>query len=174
MPDVAAFDLLATPVAWTGADGRLEGANAACARWLGVSAKRLAGVPLVALEFEGDAFARAISGQGGEGARLRRVPLAFPGTDTPRFADIALTAREGGGWWLEAHPVEEFPGDDPALMLPSALSAALKGLAHELRNPLAGLKGAAQLLDRRVADDATARELTWLNESEVDRDRKRV
>jgi two-component system, NtrC family, nitrogen regulation sensor histidine kinase GlnL len=169
MPDVAAFDLLATPVAWTGADGRLEGANAACARWLGVSAKRLAGVPLVALEFEGDAFARAISGQGGEGARLRRVPLAFPGTDTPRFADIALTAREGGGWWLEAHPVEEFPGDDPALMLPSALSAALKGLAHELRNPLAGLKGAAQLLDRRVADDATARELTSLIESEVDR-----
>ena len=169
MPDVAAFDLLATPVAWTGADGRLEGANAACARWLGVSAKRLAGVPLVALEFEGDAFARAISGRGGEGARLRRVPLAFPGTDTPRFADIALTAREGGGWWLEAHPVEEFPGDDPALMLPSALSAALKGLAHELRNPLAGLKGAAQLLDRRVADDATARELTSLIESEVDR-----
>jgi two-component system nitrogen regulation sensor histidine kinase GlnL len=169
MPDVAAFDLLATPVAWTGADGRVEGANAACARWLGVSAKRLAGVPLVALEFEGDAFARAISGQGGEGARLRRVPLAFPGTDAPRFADIALTAREGGGWWLEAHPVEEFPGDDPALMLPSALSAALKGLAHELRNPLAGLKGAAQLLDRRVADDATARELTSLIESEVDR-----
>ena len=169
MPDVAAFDLLATPVAWTGADGRVEGANAACARWLGVSAKRLAGVPLVALEFEGDAFARAISGQGGEGARLRRVPLAFPGTDTPRFADIALTAREGGGWWLEAHPVEEFPGDDPALILPSALSAALKGLAHELRNPLAGLKGAAQLLDRRVADDATARELTSLIESEVDR-----
>jgi len=169
MPDVAAFDLLATPVAWTGADGRVEGANAACARWLGVSAKRLAGVPLVALEFEGDAFARAISGQGGEGARLRRVPLAFPGTDAPRFADIALTAREGGGWWLEAHPVEEFPGDDPALMLPSALSAALKGLAHELRNPLAGLKGAAQLLDRRVADDPTARELTSLIESEVDR-----
>ena len=90
-----------------------------------MSAKRLAGVPLVALEFEGDAFARAMSGQGGEGARLRRVPLAFPGTDVPRFADIALTAREGGGWWLEAHPVEEFPGDDPALMLPSALSAAL-------------------------------------------------
>ena len=169
MPDVAAFDLLATPVAWTGADGRVEGANAACARWLGVSAKRLAGVPLVALEFEGDAFARTISGQGGEGARLRRVPLAFPGTDAPRFADIALTAREGGGWWLEAHPVEEFPGDDPALMLPSALSAALKGLAHELRNPLAGLKGAAQLLDRRVANDATARELTSLIESEVDR-----
>jgi two-component system nitrogen regulation sensor histidine kinase GlnL len=162
------LDLLSTPVAWTGADGRIAGANAACARWLGVSAKRLAGVPLAALEFEGDAFARAISGQG-EGARLRRIPLAFPGTEVPRFADVTLTARDGGGWWIEAHPVDEFPGDDPAQLLPSALSAALKGLAHELRNPLAGLKGAAQLLSRRVANDDTGRELVSLIESEVDR-----
>ena len=162
------LDLLSTPVAWTDADGRIAGANAACARWLGVSAKRLAGLPLAALEFEGDAVVRAISGQG-EGARLRRIPLAYPGAEVPRFADVALTAREGGGWWLEAHPVDEFPGDDPAQLLPSALSAALKGLAHELRNPLAGLKGAAQLLQRRVADDATGRELVSLIESEVDR-----
>ena len=130
----ADFDLLSTPVAWTDAEGRIAGANAACARWLGVSAKRLAGLPLAALEFEGDAFIRAISGQG-EGARLRRVPLAFPGAEAPRFADVTLTPREQGGWWLEAHPVDEFPGDDPAQLLPSALSAALKGLAHELRNP---------------------------------------
>ena len=53
-------------------------------------------------------------------------------------------------------------------MLPSALSAALKGLAHELRNPLAGLKGAAQLLARRAADEES-RELTGLIESEVAR-----
>jgi two-component system nitrogen regulation sensor histidine kinase GlnL len=105
----------------------------------------------------------------GEGARLRRIPLAFPGADSPHFADVALSARDGGGWWLEAHPVEEFPGDDPAQLLPSALSAALKGLAHELRNPLAGLKGAAQLLERRVSGDATAGELVALIESEVDR-----
>jgi two-component system nitrogen regulation sensor histidine kinase GlnL len=164
----AAFDLLATPVAWSDGAGRIVGANAACARWLGVSAKRLIGVPVAALEFEGEAFARAIAGEG-EGMRLRRVPLAFPGAEAPRFADITLTAREGGGWWLEAHPVDEFPGDDPAQLLPSALSAALKGLAHELRNPLAGLKGAAQLLERRVTDDATASELVALIESEVDR-----
>ena len=169
----ADFDLLSTPVAWTDAEGRIAGANAACARWLGVSAKRLAGLPLAALECEGEAFSRTFLGQlgapHGEGARLRRIPLAFPGAEAPRFADVTLTAREGGGWWLEAHPVDEFPGDDPAQLLPSALSAALKGLAHELRNPLAGLKGAAQLLQRRVAGDATSAELIHLIESEVDR-----
>jgi len=40
-------------------------------------------------------------------------------------------------------------------------------LAHELRNPLLGIKGAAQLLARRV--DADARELTGIIESEVQR-----
>jgi two-component system nitrogen regulation sensor histidine kinase GlnL len=100
-------------------------------------------------------------------ARLRRLPLAFPGTAAPRFADVSMT-RQPDGWLLEAHPVDEFPGEDPALALPSALSAALRGLAHELRNPLAGLKGAAQLLARRAADD-DARELTGLIGAEVDR-----
>jgi two-component system nitrogen regulation sensor histidine kinase GlnL len=84
------------------------------------------------------------------------------------FADLWLSRADDGGWLLEAHPVDEFPGDDPALLLPSALSASLKGLAHELRNPLAGLKGAAQLLARRVDDD-DSRELVALIEGEVAR-----
>jgi two-component system nitrogen regulation sensor histidine kinase GlnL len=159
-----ALDQLATPVLWLGADGRIVGANPACARWLGVSLRRLPGLPLAALEAEGDALAQILGETGSERdfARLRRVPMAFPGTDIPRFADLLLSRREGGGWWLEAQPVEEFPGEDPAVALPSALSAALKGLAHELRNPLAGLKGAAQLLARRTSGDPTSRELTGL------------
>jgi two-component system nitrogen regulation sensor histidine kinase GlnL len=166
-----ALDQLATPVLWLDADGRIAGANPACARWLGVSLRRLPGLPLAALETEGDALAHALdeTGSNREFARLRRVPMAFPGTGIPRFADLLLARREDGGWWLEAQPVEEFPGEDPAVALPSALSAALKGLAHELRNPLAGIKGAAQLLVRRNQDDATSRELTGLIESEVGR-----
>jgi two-component system nitrogen regulation sensor histidine kinase GlnL len=56
--------------------------------------------------------------------------------------------------------------------LPAALSAALKGLAHEIRNPLAGLKGAAQLLARRAqarGDNGEEAELVELIGSEVDR-----
>jgi two-component system nitrogen regulation sensor histidine kinase GlnL len=161
-------DQLATPVAWADATGCLLGANAAFASWLGVSPRRLAGLPMAALEVQGEALARLlVEVPARDIARLRRLPLAFPGTDVPRFADVSL-GRHADGWLLEAHPVEEFPGDDPALALPSALSAALRGLAHELRNPLAGLKGAAQLLARRAADD-DARELTGLIGAEVDR-----
>ena len=89
---------------------------------------------------------------------------------SPRFAEGWLSRMEGGGWLLEAHPVGEFPALDPTQALPSALAAALKGLAHELRNPLAGLKGAAQLLARRASHrDQEERELIELIGSEIER-----
>lgn len=165
----AAYDLLSTPLARLDADGTLVSVNPAFARWLGVSAKRLPGVSAAALEFEGDALARQFGADDARDLiRLRHLALAFPGTAEACFADVWLTRLETGGWWLEAHPVDEFPGEDPLSALPSALSAALKGLAHELRNPLAGLKGAAQLLARRV-EDGESRELTKLIQSEIAR-----
>ncbi len=170
------LDRLTTPLVWADAAGRIVGSNAAFARWLGISARRLVDQPLAALELDGDTLRRALSAgtpADTEPMRLRRIELAYLGGE-PRFADAWLTRGEDGGWLLEAHPVDEFPGDDPAIALPGALSAALKGLAHELRNPLAGLKGAAQLLARRGQDagghfDENSRELTGLIESEVER-----
>jgi two-component system nitrogen regulation sensor histidine kinase GlnL len=170
MPLDPAYDLLSTPLARIGAGGRVESVNLAFAQWLGVSAKRLPGLPLSSLEFEGDALDRATSRPEGASRpilRLQRLPMAFPGA-APRFADVWLGRDDDEGWLLEAHPVEEFPGGDPVAALPIALSAALKGLAHELRNPLAGLKGAAQLLARRV-DAGESAELVELIGSEVDR-----
>lgn len=165
-----AYDLLSTPLARIDADGRVTSVNLAFAHWLGVSAKRLHGLPLSSLEFEGDALSRTAMAEttARPVLRLQRLPMAFPGAG-PRFADFWLSRAEGkGGWLLEVHPVDEFPGGDPVAALPMALSAALKGLAHELRNPLAGLKGASQLLARRVGKGESG-ELVELIGSEVDR-----
>ena len=116
-PDTAA---LTTPLGWTDGEGLLVGGNPALARWLGVSLRRLPGLPLAALEADGDLLARGLRELRVEPARdvlrLRRLALAFPGFEEPRFADISLS-RLGEGWLLEAHPVEEFPGEDPAVAL---------------------------------------------------------
>jgi len=162
-------ELLATPLVWSGVDGRIQGANPAFCRWLGVSVRRLLGQPLVSLEAQGEALAQRLANPATDMTRLPRLTLALPG-ETPRFADGWLSAVEQGGWLLEAHPVDEFQGTDPAQVLPGAFSAALKGLAHELRNPLAGLKGAAQLLARRASGrDADERELIELIGAEIER-----
>lgn len=160
-------DALSTPVAWLGPDGVVAGCNPAFAHWMGVGRRRLIGVPAAALERDGVRLAEALALSGEAPLRLRRAILAYPGSEGVRFADLWLARSGDDGYWLEVHPVDEFPGADPAVLLPSAMSASLRGLAHELRNPLAGIKGAAQLLARR--GDAEARELTGLIETEVGR-----
>ena len=167
--ELPSLEAMATPLAWAGPDGRLRGVNPAFARWLGVSARRLQDQPLAALEIEGDALARFLANDERDVLRLHRMAVGLPG-EPPRFAEGWLSRLDGGGWLLEAHPVDEFPALDPTHALPNALSAALKGLAHELRNPLAGLKGAAQLLARRASHrDEDERELIDLIGQEIER-----
>ena len=151
---VPALDQLATPLAWADRQGRITGVNPAFPRWIGVGVRRLVGQPLAALELEGDALARFLAQDEREVLRLHRIPLGMPG-EAPRHADGWLT-RTAEGWLLEAHPADDSAATDPAQALPAALQAALKGMAHELRNPLAGLKGAAQLLSRRAHARADA------------------
>ena len=169
--EIPGADVLSTAVAWADANGNLLGVNPAFARWLGVSARRLQGHSLAALEMDGDAMARFLQNSDRDVLRLHRMALGLPG-ETQRFAEGWLSRMDDGGWLLEAHPMDEFPALDPAQALPSALGAALKGLAHELRNPLAGLKGAAQLLARRALhrdDNDDERELIGVMESEIER-----
>lgn len=49
------------------------------------------------------------------------------------------------------------------------LGTLVAGLAHEVRNPLAGIKGAAQLLAQKLPDNADLREYTDVISSETDR-----
>src|SRR5207344_3313624 len=111
------------------------------------------GISIEALDAEGERLQALIARLpvSGEALRVHRARLAFPGGQE-RFAELWLS-RTPAGICVEVHPADEFPGEDPATALPAALSAALKGLAHEIRNPLAGMKGAAQLLGRRVESE---------------------
>ena len=163
------LEQLATPVAWATPDGYIAGVNPAFCRWLGISARRLIGQPLASLESEGQVLSQFIARAQADLLRLDRLALSLPG-EPVQFAQGWLGRDEQGQWLLELHPVDEFAVADPVQALPSALNAALKGLAHELRNPLAGLKGAAQLLARRaVGRESDERELIDLIGAEIER-----
>ena len=150
------LDELATPMLRLDPAGVVSAANIAAAGWLGVGRKRLLGLHAAALEREGNTLAALLAQAPETPTRLRRMMLAFPGSEQVQFADLWLVPTQQGHW-LEVHPVDEIAGGDPAQLLPSALSASLKGLAHELRNPLLGIKGAAQLLARRGGNEARPR-----------------
>ena len=49
------------------------------------------------------------------------------------------------------------------------LGVIAAGLAHEIKNPLAGIRGATQLLQRKIHDDASAFEYTTVMLREIDR-----
>ena len=148
-----ALDSLSTPIAWFDDQAQLLGCNPAFASWLGVSARRLLGMSLDALDAEGERLRALLARVPDAGAPLRvhRARLAFPGGGE-RFAELWLSRLPAGGVCVEAHPADEFPGEDPATALPAALSAALKGLAHEIRNPLAAIAQANELMEEDLKE----------------------
>ncbi len=163
---------LTTPVLWADSSGVVQGCNPAFAHWLAISARRLEGTNLARLDTEDGRLADLLQRATVDGSplRMRRARLRATGA-VERFADL-IVVRDANGLRIEAHPADEFPGADPASALPAALHAALKGLAHEIRNPLAGMKGAAQLLARRASmrlDNDDERDLIGLIGEEVDR-----
>jgi len=168
-PSPPDLEHLGTPVAWADHDGRLVGCNGAFARWLSVSMRRIAGLRLDQLDTEAprlDDLLSRLSIGADEPLLVRRANLRFPPGEA-RQADLWLSRHENGVL-IEVHPLDGFLTMDYSDALPGALHAALKGLAHEVKNPLAGLKGAAQLLARR-SDDVDARRYVDVILHECDR-----
>lgn len=128
----------------------------------------------------------------GNGRRMLDEPLAAIDAAPPMLTETALRARAeqrtillraaslrgGAGDFTGDLAFIPFAADEVLLELyPAALAAeplaphlseSLRGFAHEVKNPLAGVRGAAQLLRRRLDTPALA-ELAELILAEVDR-----
>lgn len=134
---------VATGMALVDADLRVRWVNPALVECLALGARSVIGQPLTVLLADADALAQAervLTGQ--RPLQWRGVALTTPG-DRTISADIEVQPFDGG-LLLEVHALAE------PLAARSPLSATLRGFAHEVKNPLAGLRGAAQLLQRRV------------------------
>jgi two-component system, NtrC family, nitrogen regulation sensor histidine kinase GlnL len=112
--------------------------------------------------------------EGGEGVVQRELAWSAPG-GVDRILDCAVTQVILGGKTLRLLLEIEDITQHRRLTRENALLAQLGGsrlmvrqLAHEIKNPLGGLRGAAQLLERELLDPAL-REYTRVIISEADR-----
>lgn len=90
----------------------------------------------------------------------RGVPMSFPSQETITV-DCAITpisdSKSSRALLLELNHVDHslrVSKEVNQLNQNSALHDLLRGLAHEVKNPLGGLRGAAQLLERELDDDS--------------------
>ncbi len=155
---------------------RVDYLNAAAQTLLALSPNQVLGRPIADLTRGADTllplFDRALAG--GEGVVQRE--LAWPGAGgVDRILDCAVTqitiGQDNARILLEIEDITQHR----RLTRENALIAQLGGsrlmvrqLAHEIKNPLGGLRGAAQLLERELLDPAL-REYTRVIISEADR-----
>ena len=153
-----------TAMAELDAELRFVWLNPALSDLLGAGTLRWQGALLDAIDpgtsRMADAARRALDGA--HVVLLRHVAVRS-GSDLERMVDMAFSPLGGERLLLELHVTVQT--NEPAS---PALSESLRGFAHEVKNPLAGVRGAAQLIGRRV-DSAEMRELADLIISESDR-----
>ena len=150
-----AFDLLATLVAVVRTDGVVVFANAALEDVMGVSRRTIEGSPLASYFTETQSFENALQGaQTNAFATMRydaqiRRPLQDP---MPVHVIVAPTDVMGEVL-VELLPLEQQTRQDREERLIDQAQAnkeLIRNLAHEIKNPLGGIRGAAQLLQMEI------------------------
>ena len=171
-PRFHSFDLLATLVAVVKTNGLVLFANAALEDALGISRRTIEGSQLPDCFTEPHLLRKALDGAGSnEFAALRYdawlkrvnheampVHVVVAQTDTPGEAIIELLPLE-----QQARQDREERLIDQA----QANKELIRNLAHEIKNPLGGIRGAAQLLQMDISKELT--EYTQVIIHEADR-----
>ncbi len=155
------FDLLATLVAIVHCDGQVQFANAALEDALGISRRSIEGSELAASFTEPQVLTAALAGvRANEFAALRYDAwLKRPGRDLLPVHVILTQTDRPDEVLLEMLPLEQQARqerEERLLDQAQANKELIRNLAHEIKNPLGGIRGAAQLLEMEIE----SRELT--------------
>ncbi len=171
--NVDALDLLATSVLLINQQGEIEHANGASEDMFGRSRRQLVGQRAAALFVEPadleSSISRAASGRFADVRQSAQV-LRVTGTVEVSVTSVALAGHD----WpvlVEVREIEQRLLADRNHRLVEEIEThrqLLRNLAHEVKNPLGGLRGAAQLLEAELPD-ASLTEYTQVIISEADR-----
>lgn len=171
----AAFDAWPEPALVIDPGGAIIAVNEAAEQLFGQRLSRLARGSLRALLFHDSALIELIDrcSESRSAVRGRNVEVAFHG-HPPFLADTAATPLPDGGVLMTLHRRSPTPGAERAADAAGLQSVVGLGqmLAHEVKNPLAGIRGAAQLL--KAGASAEDVPLAQLIVDETDRIRRLV
>ncbi|WP_254606989.1 nitrogen regulation protein NR(II) [Rhodoferax sp. BAB1] len=166
------FDLLATLVAIVHGDGAVVYANAALEDALGMSRRSIEGSALADYYTEPQVLAAALGGlRDNEFAALRYDAwVKRPGRDPLPVHVILTQTDQPGDILIEMLPLEQQARqerEERLLDQAQANKELIRNLAHEIKNPLGGIRGAAQLLEMEI--DSQLTEYTRVIIHEADR-----
>lgn len=174
------LDNLTTAVILLDAHLCMEYINPAAEMILAVSSLRHIGQPVgecfsLPVE-EGEALKAAL--QLGYPFTRRETRLALMGGSciTVDYTVTPVTAQDGSRLLLEIYPRDRllrYSREEAQLSVQEASRQLVKGMAHEIKNPLGGIRGAAQLLERELPDSGL-RDYTRIIIGETDRLRNLV
>jgi two-component system nitrogen regulation sensor histidine kinase GlnL len=171
----ALLEGLTTAVIGLDPELRVSSLNAACESLFGISRRIAMKQPLVAAlpHFAPHESRLRQALDAGAGFIERELPLAKNG-DAPITVDCTVTPLILGnkpGLLVELAPLERHLRISRDELLAAQFDASrelIRGLAHEIKNPLGGIRGAAQLLEREFPD-SQHREYTGVIIKEADR-----
>ncbi|HVX90906.1 MAG TPA: nitrogen regulation protein NR(II) [Candidatus Paceibacterota bacterium] len=167
-----AFDLLATLVAVVRGDGTVYFANAALEDALGTSRRTIQGSNLLPHFSEPHVLRAALDGaRVNEYAALRYDGgLVRPGAEPMPVHVVVAQTETPDEFVVELLPLEQQTRQDREERLVDQAQAnkeLIRNLAHEIKNPLGGIRGAAQLLEMEI--DSAQKEYTRVIIHEADR-----
>jgi len=168
-----AYDLLSTAVLLLDAEGIIADANTAAEELFGYSRRHLAGRYAASLlDHHGELQASLQEALAGKFGILRQsLTVSRRGQSVP--VNLAVVPLRGEPWaaLIEVRVVEQHMLLERHEQLGKELAAqreTLRNLAHEVKNPLGGIRAAAQLLDAELSDPGL-REYTAVVIAEADR-----
>ncbi|GAA5192633.1 nitrogen regulation protein NR(II) [Ferrimonas gelatinilytica] len=176
-PDPQLLDHLSTAVLRLDPNRQVQYANMAAEQLLGMGSRRMLGCPLETLysqiSADNTTLTQALTGD--QGRSLYALSLLTL-DNQHHTVDLAFSPLGEGHTLIEARVVDQQHRISQEIQQYAQHHAAqllVRGLAHEIKNPLGGLRGAAQLLEMELATDEL-KEFTAIIIEQADRLRNLV
>jgi two-component system nitrogen regulation sensor histidine kinase GlnL len=170
----AGLELLETPVMVVHADGALAFVNPACESLLALGRRELTRHQLSSLFRDARPLLQAVRTALAQHSSFIEHDLPLTLALQNLSLHIALTVSPVEGEddlaLLELRPLDQqlkIANEERLLLLQQANRELIRNLAHEIKNPLGGIRGAAQLLEHELADRPELKEYTAVIKEEA-------